>query len=127
MRVVVGIGVNVQPAAYPPDIAPRATSLEVELSRAVDRPRLVVEIAGEPGGGDRPAVGRRLARGSSTNGGGSAAPDLAARRSGGMIAEASGRARPATSTPTARSLVDTDGRRERLVAGEVTWERLIDE
>ncbi len=42
--VVVGIGVNLQPAAYPPDIADRATSLEAELGRGVERPALVVEI-----------------------------------------------------------------------------------
>ena len=30
-------GINVQPAAYPPEIAARATSLEAELGRAVDR------------------------------------------------------------------------------------------
>ena len=35
--VIIGVGVNVQPAAYPPDVAARATSLEGELGRAVDR------------------------------------------------------------------------------------------
>ena len=30
-------GVNVLPGAYPPDVASRATSLETELGRAVDR------------------------------------------------------------------------------------------
>jgi BirA family biotin operon repressor/biotin-[acetyl-CoA-carboxylase] ligase len=34
--VVLGIGINLQSAAYPPDIADRATSLESELGRAVD-------------------------------------------------------------------------------------------
>jgi BirA family biotin operon repressor/biotin-[acetyl-CoA-carboxylase] ligase len=36
-HVVLGFGINVLPAAYPPDIAARATSLELELGRAVDR------------------------------------------------------------------------------------------
>jgi len=36
-RVVLGFGINVGPAAYPPEIADRATSLEGELGRAVDR------------------------------------------------------------------------------------------
>ena len=41
--VIVGIGVNVMPAAYPPDVAARATSLEEELGRSVDRGLLLVE------------------------------------------------------------------------------------
>ena len=35
--VIVGVGVNVQPGTYPPDVSARATSLEGELGRAVDR------------------------------------------------------------------------------------------
>lgn len=41
--VVVGIGINVQPAAYPPDVASRATSIESELGRAVDRGLVLAE------------------------------------------------------------------------------------
>ncbi len=37
--VVIGIGLNVRPSAYPPAIADRATSLEAELGRDVDRAR----------------------------------------------------------------------------------------
>jgi BirA family biotin operon repressor/biotin-[acetyl-CoA-carboxylase] ligase len=42
--VVIGVGVNVQPAAYPADVAGRATSIEGELGRAIDRDRLLTEI-----------------------------------------------------------------------------------
>ena len=42
--VIIGVGVNVQPAAYPPDVAARATSIEGELGRAVDRDRLFAAI-----------------------------------------------------------------------------------
>ncbi|MGE3275574.1 MAG: biotin--[acetyl-CoA-carboxylase] ligase [Vicinamibacterales bacterium] len=42
--VVLGIGVNVQPAAYPPDVEARATSLEGELGRAIDRGLLLAAI-----------------------------------------------------------------------------------
>jgi BirA family transcriptional regulator, biotin operon repressor / biotin---[acetyl-CoA-carboxylase] ligase len=42
-HVVLGFGVNVMRAAYPPDIACRATSLEEELGRNVDRALLMVE------------------------------------------------------------------------------------
>lgn len=41
--VILGIGINVLPAAYPPEIAARATSLEGELGRAVDRGLLLAE------------------------------------------------------------------------------------
>lgn len=34
--VIIGVGINIRPAAYPPDVAARATSLEGELARAVD-------------------------------------------------------------------------------------------
>jgi BirA family biotin operon repressor/biotin-[acetyl-CoA-carboxylase] ligase len=40
---VLGFGINVSPAAYPPDVSARATSLESELGRAVDRGTLLVE------------------------------------------------------------------------------------
>ncbi len=42
--IVIGVGVNVQPAAYPPDVAARATSIEGELGRAVDRDALFAAI-----------------------------------------------------------------------------------
>ena len=42
-RVVVGYGVNIAPSAYPPELRDRATSVEFELGRGVDRYRLFVE------------------------------------------------------------------------------------
>jgi BirA family biotin operon repressor/biotin-[acetyl-CoA-carboxylase] ligase len=41
--VVLGFGINVLPAAYPPDVAARATSLEGELGRHVDRGLVLAE------------------------------------------------------------------------------------
>ncbi|HZR26464.1 MAG TPA: biotin--[acetyl-CoA-carboxylase] ligase [Vicinamibacterales bacterium] len=41
--VVLGFGINVRPTAYPSDIADRASSLETELGRQVDRHHLLVE------------------------------------------------------------------------------------
>lgn len=41
-RVVLGYGINVQPAAYPRALRDRATSVESELGRAIDRPELFV-------------------------------------------------------------------------------------
>lgn len=42
--VIVGVGVNVQPAAYPPDVSARATSIEGELGRSIDRGLLLAEM-----------------------------------------------------------------------------------
>ena len=42
--VVIGVGVNVHPAAFPPGLVTRATSMEAELGRAVDRNLLLTEI-----------------------------------------------------------------------------------
>jgi len=42
-HVVLGIGINVQPAAYPLDVAARATSIEAELGRPVDRGLVLAE------------------------------------------------------------------------------------
>ncbi len=41
--VVIGIGINITPAAHPPDVAARAASIEGELGRSIDRATLVVE------------------------------------------------------------------------------------
>ncbi len=42
-NVVLGYGVNVAPSAYPPELRDRATSLEAELGRPVDRAALCAE------------------------------------------------------------------------------------
>lgn len=40
---VLGFGINLMPAAYPPDVATRATSIEAELGRTVDRGLVLAE------------------------------------------------------------------------------------
>jgi BirA family biotin operon repressor/biotin-[acetyl-CoA-carboxylase] ligase len=42
-HVVLGFGINILRAAYPPDVAARATSIETELGRAVDRGLVLAE------------------------------------------------------------------------------------
>lgn len=42
-HIVLGFGINVLSAAYPPEIAHRATSIEAELGRAVDRAAIFAE------------------------------------------------------------------------------------
>lgn len=41
--VILGLGINVMPAAYPPDVASRATSIEGELGRPADRGVVLAE------------------------------------------------------------------------------------
>lgn len=41
--VILGFGINLRPAAYPPEIADRATSLETELGRPVDAGLVLAE------------------------------------------------------------------------------------
>jgi BirA family biotin operon repressor/biotin-[acetyl-CoA-carboxylase] ligase len=43
LRVVLGFGINVRQAAYPPELTARVTSLETELGRVVDRAALCAE------------------------------------------------------------------------------------
>lgn len=42
-HVVLGFGINLRPAAFPPDVAARATSIESELGRGVDRGLVLAE------------------------------------------------------------------------------------
>lgn len=49
--VILGIGLNLAPAAYPPDIADRATSLESELGRGVDAVAVLAETLAALGEG----------------------------------------------------------------------------
>lgn len=42
--VVIGVGLNLKPAAYPPEVSARATSLEGELGRAVDGGPLLAAV-----------------------------------------------------------------------------------
>jgi BirA family biotin operon repressor/biotin-[acetyl-CoA-carboxylase] ligase len=42
-HVVLGCGINLMPAAYPPEVAARATSIESELGRPIDRGLLLTQ------------------------------------------------------------------------------------
>jgi len=42
--VIVGVGLNVEPAAYPADVSLRATSIEGELGKPADRGLLLAEV-----------------------------------------------------------------------------------
>ena len=120
--VVVGIGINLRHLAYPPELAGRATSIEGELGRAADRGMLVAELLA-----NLASVLERLRRGR--------AQELcdewrqlgrhgladAPVRWHDQQGERRGRARDID--VDGALVVDVAGREERLVAGEVTWDR----
>ena len=118
---MLGYGINVGPAAYPPELRDRATSLESELGRHVDRALLLVESLAQPGAAVRRPARRDASMLSSTRG----APARPAAR-GARVAwtTASGAARPASTAgidDEGALLVLVGDRIERIVAGEVTW------
>jgi BirA family biotin operon repressor/biotin-[acetyl-CoA-carboxylase] ligase len=112
--IVIGVGVNLRPAAYPPEVAERATSIEGELGRRVDRDAIFAAILA--------ALCRRLA---------------ALDQSPGDILQAWRAASPtATGTRVAWDgrtgltngiddsgalLVTTSSGVERIIAGELNW------
>ena len=122
--VVVGIGINLRASAFAPELRDRATAVEIELGRPVDRAACVVEVLAE------------LAQASSR---------LSAADRKWVVTEwrESGRAglggspvrwhdghRDQRGTAididdTGALLVETaTGRVERVISGEVSWERL---
>jgi BirA family biotin operon repressor/biotin-[acetyl-CoA-carboxylase] ligase len=121
--VVVGTGVNVQPAAYPPELRDRATSIETEVGRAIDRTQLAVEIL--------VLLRDEMAR---LREGAHARVLEEWRRLGraGLADEPvrwqdqSGQRRGVAKDIDDRGalIVSTEGRIERLIAGEVTWDRM---
>ena len=117
--VVLGYGINIGSARYPPDLAERVTSLESELGRAVDRPRVFAETLC--------ALSRRY-------------DDLLEGRFDAILdawrtlAPSAAGARVSWTTPAGEQtgvtagiddrgalLVKANNRLERIVAGELTW------
>ena len=120
--LVVGVGINLTPAAHPPEVAARAASIEGELGRGVDRAAIVAECLAE-----LRALADALRAGHGADGLARwrtrAAPewqDAAVRWQDGDR-DARGVARDVD--VDGALLVDRDGRRERVIAGEVVWER----
>jgi BirA family biotin operon repressor/biotin-[acetyl-CoA-carboxylase] ligase len=117
--VILGVGVNIRPVTYPPDVAQRATSIEAELGRTIDRGLLLATALenlsacrealrrGEVGG-----VLERWRRMSPS----AVGARVEWRTPGGAV-----RGRTAGLDVDGALLVDRDGRIERVVAGEVIW------
>jgi BirA family biotin operon repressor/biotin-[acetyl-CoA-carboxylase] ligase len=118
-HIVLGYGINVGPMAYPSELADRATSLESELGRAIDRHHLFAETLA--------ALARRY-------------EDLVDGRFDAILhawrrhAPAASGARVTWTTPLGQQSGITDGiddqgallvragdRVERIVAGELDW------
>jgi BirA family biotin operon repressor/biotin-[acetyl-CoA-carboxylase] ligase len=118
-HVVLGIGINVLPAAYPPEISARAASIEGELGRSVEAGLVLAEtlaaLAGHVGrlaAGDREALLQRWR-------------ELAPSATGKPVEwdTPSGCARGTTAgiDSDGALLVRTGPHVERIVAGELRW------
>ena len=121
--VVIGIGVNLGHLAYPPDVADRATSIEAELGRPVSRGVIAVavlaalrEAVGHLRAGDRAWIT------AAWRGFGRAGLDGAPVhwQEGGVLQRGLARDLDVDGA----LLVERQGRVDRLVAGEVLWDRL---
>lgn len=117
--VILGFGINMRPAAYPPELAGRATSIETELGRAPERGMVLTETLARFS-----AMFERLAAGD-------AHAVLARWR---QLSPSSKGARVEWDTPAGTRagvsegladdgalLVRAGGRVERIISGELRW------
>jgi len=121
--IVIGIGINLLRAAYPHEIADRATSIEAELGRPIERAPLVIELlvalrdaAVTLDAGRHDAVCREWRALASVG--------LAGATVRWRDHDVERRGRAHDIDVDGALLVETDGRVERLIAGEVRWEGL---
>jgi BirA family biotin operon repressor/biotin-[acetyl-CoA-carboxylase] ligase len=118
-HVVLGFGINVQPAAYPQEIASRATSLEAELGRPVEAGEVLTAVLAALNdaiialaeGRHAPVLQRWR--------------ELSPSSAGAQVEwSANGRHHCGTTAgidDTGALLIRTDGRIERVIAGELHW------
>ena len=117
--VTLGYGVNISAAAYPPEVASRATSLETELGRAGDRGLVFAETLAALSSRYEDLLAGRV----------DAILDAWRARAPGSIGArvawttASGERQGITAGIDSRGalLVSVGGATERIVAGELTW------
>jgi BirA family biotin operon repressor/biotin-[acetyl-CoA-carboxylase] ligase len=117
--VLVGVGINVLAAAHPGDVARRATSLETELGRPIDRALLLEELLMAV-----PRAYDELRRGETSDmlrQWREASPSAVGRTV--WWEDPAGRHHGVTAgvDDTGGLLVKTDRGTERLLAGELTW------
>jgi BirA family biotin operon repressor/biotin-[acetyl-CoA-carboxylase] ligase len=117
--VVLGYGVNIRRQAYPPELGDRATSLEVELGRPIDRAALFVETLA--------AIARRyhdLVTGrfdAILDAWRTHAPSATGARISWQVAGEPRTGISAGIDQEGALLARVGDRTERIVAGEVTW------
>jgi BirA family transcriptional regulator, biotin operon repressor / biotin---[acetyl-CoA-carboxylase] ligase len=123
--IILGIGINLTPAAYPPDVAARATSIEGELGRPADRALVLVETLAALAHGRRELLEGRAA--DVLNAWRTLSPSSVGRR-------VSWRAQDVTRTGVTGGIDDTGALLvkptgasgaaglERIIAGEVEWQ-----
>jgi BirA family biotin operon repressor/biotin-[acetyl-CoA-carboxylase] ligase len=116
--VVVGVGVNLRQTVYPPDVAARATSIEVELGRPPERGQVLVEIvcaltdAVAAVERDRDGILQAWRE---------AAPTVSGARVEWDEPSGTRQGTTAGIDESGALLVRTDASVERIVAGEVRW------
>jgi BirA family transcriptional regulator, biotin operon repressor / biotin---[acetyl-CoA-carboxylase] ligase len=119
--VVLGYGINVRQSAFPPELGDRATSLESELGRAIDRPRLCAEtVASIATRYDDLLAGRFDAILDAWH---ARAPGSRGARVQWQTPEGARAGTTAGVDDMGALLVRVGGTTERLIAGEVTWSR----
>jgi BirA family transcriptional regulator, biotin operon repressor / biotin---[acetyl-CoA-carboxylase] ligase len=119
--VVIGIGINVTSAAYPPDVEARAASIEGELGRPVERAAVLVEVLAALAAWRRALSDGRQSELLDTWR--TLAPSSRGRRVRWMAApdRAIGGITQGIDD-TGALLVKTDAGVERIIAGDVQWE-----
>ena len=122
--VVVGIGINLRTGAFPPELGDRASAVEVELGRPVDRAACLVEVlaaladaSSRLAAGDRAWVTAEWRK----YGGAGLRNSPVSWHEGEQV-----RRGVATGIDESGALIIETGQgtRERVIAGEVKWERL---
>jgi BirA family biotin operon repressor/biotin-[acetyl-CoA-carboxylase] ligase len=117
--VVVGYGINIAATAYPPDLGDRATSLESELGRPIDRSLVFAETLAAVAGRYRDLLDGRFD--GILDAWRSRAPGAAGARVSWIHAAESCAGVTAGIDEDGALLVRRDGRIDRIVAGELTW------
>jgi BirA family biotin operon repressor/biotin-[acetyl-CoA-carboxylase] ligase len=112
--VIIGVGINVMPAAFPPDVAASATSIEGELGTAVDRDDVLTHVLTH--------LWHRLAMLEQSPGDILQAWRAAAPTAVGTRVEWGGRSGVTAGIDDSGALlVNTEGGVERMIAGELNW------
>lgn len=121
--VVIGIGINLRPTSYPPELSSRATSIETELGREVPRGDVLVAVLEELRS-SLPLLVEPL---------GSAVVEawtvfgrrgMGGERVGWVTSDGERHGVTRGLDDDGALVVECAGRVERIVAGEVTWESL---